>query len=143
MIRLYFDEESVDQALVRALRVRVDVSTALEENMIEREDEEHLTYAKQQDRVLFSFNRKEFYRLHTECLEQNKGHMGIILANQQQYSVGEQMRRILRLSAAKTGGEFKALLGKEQIARHCTESDPEEGLAYALGHRSILPHLSA
>lgn len=98
----------MDQALVRALRVRgIDVTTALEENMIEREDEEHLDYATQQDRVLFSFNRKDFYRLHTEFLEQNKGHMGIILANQQQYSVGEQMRRILRLSAAKTGEEMK------------------------------------
>ena len=38
-IRLYIDEDSMDRALVRALRARgVDVTTALEEGMIERED---------------------------------------------------------------------------------------------------------
>ena len=40
-------------------------------------------------------------------MDQNKSHAGIILANQQQYSVGEQMRRILRLSAAKTSNDMK------------------------------------
>lgn len=83
MFHLYCDEDSMDQALVRALRVRgMDVTTAREENMIEREDEEHLDYATQQGRVLFSFNRGDFYRLHTQYLEQNKPHGGIILAKQ-------------------------------------------------------------
>jgi uncharacterized protein with PIN domain len=69
MFRLYFDEDSMDQALVRALRGRgVDVTSALEENMIKREDEEHLDYATQQGRVLFSFNRGDFCRLHAEYL---------------------------------------------------------------------------
>ena len=67
MIRLYCDEDSMDQALVRALRVRgLDVTTALDENLIKREDEPHLEYATQQGRVLFSFNRSDFYRLHTQ-----------------------------------------------------------------------------
>lgn len=35
------------------------------------------------------------------------GVAGIILANQQQYSVGEQMRRILRLIAAKSAEEMR------------------------------------
>ena len=39
-IRLYFDEDSMDGDLVRALRARgVDVTTALEERMIERSDD--------------------------------------------------------------------------------------------------------
>jgi uncharacterized protein with PIN domain len=85
MIRLYCDEDSMDQDLVRALRVRgLDVTTALEEKMIKREDEQHLDYATQQGRVLFSFNRSDYYRLHTQYLAQNKSHAGIILANQQQ-----------------------------------------------------------
>jgi hypothetical protein len=75
--------------------------------MIHKADHEHLDYATRQGRVLFSFNRGDFYEIHTQYLEQNKSHAGIILANQQQFSVGEQMRRILHLSAAKTGDDMK------------------------------------
>jgi hypothetical protein len=40
-IRLYFDEDSMRRSLVRALRARgVDVITALDAGMIEREDDE-------------------------------------------------------------------------------------------------------
>ena len=39
-IRLYLEEDSMSHALVRALRARgVDVVTALEKGMIERDDE--------------------------------------------------------------------------------------------------------
>lgn len=107
-IRLYFDEDSMRHALIEALRVRgVDVLTALEAGMIERTDEEHLGYATTQDRVLFSFNVKDFYRLHTEHLSRGKSHAGIILAWQRRYSVGEQMRRLLRLIATKPTEEMK------------------------------------
>ena len=88
-IRLYCDEDSMDQNLVSALRARgMDVTTALEENTVNRGDEEHLDYATQQGRVLLSFNRGDFYRLHSHYLSHGKAHAGIILANQQQYSVG-------------------------------------------------------
>ena len=108
MLRLYGDEDSMDQDWVRALRARgMDVTTALEENMVSREDERHLDCATQQGRVLFSFNRGDFYRLHTQYLSQGKSHAGIILANQQQYSVGDQTRRVLRLVAAKSADDMQ------------------------------------
>lgn len=45
-IRLYFDEDSMSRGLVRALRARnVDVLTAFEANMIDRDDVLHLEYA--------------------------------------------------------------------------------------------------
>ena len=38
-IRLYMDEDSMDLALVRALRARgVDVTTALDQGMVQRSD---------------------------------------------------------------------------------------------------------
>lgn len=102
-IRLYCDEDSMRHALVVALRSRgLDVTTALEDAMIDRRDAEHLDHATREGRVLFSFNRRDFYQLHTQYLAQGKSHAGIILANQQQYPVGELMRRILRVSAART-----------------------------------------
>jgi hypothetical protein len=74
-IQLYFEEDSMRHALVIALRAKgIDVATALEANMVERRDEEHLDYATQQGRVLYSFNRGDFYRLHTRYLEQDKSH---------------------------------------------------------------------
>jgi hypothetical protein len=107
-VQLYFDEDSMDHNLVRALQVRgMDVTTALDQNMIDRADEEHLDYATRQRRVLFSFNRGDFYALHTKYLSQGKSHAGIILANQQHYSVGELMRRILRLSATRSPEEMQ------------------------------------
>jgi predicted nuclease of predicted toxin-antitoxin system len=102
-IRLYLDEDSMDQRLVRALQARgMDVTSALDQQMINRADGDHLDYATQQGRVLFSFNRGDFYELHTQYMLEAKSHAGIILANQQQHSIGEQMRRILRLSATRS-----------------------------------------
>ena len=55
VIRLYMDEDSMDRALVRALRARgMDVTTAVDEGMIERRDAEHLDYATAQGRVLYT-----------------------------------------------------------------------------------------
>ena len=80
-IRLYMDEDSMSRSLVRALSVRgVDVTTALEEKMIERSDADHLDFATRQGRVLFSFNVGDFYRLHRDYLARGKRHAGIILA---------------------------------------------------------------
>ena len=106
--RLYLDEDSMRNALVIALQARgVDVLTALEAGMIERSDEEHLDYATAQSRVLYSFNVGDFYRLHTAYITQGKSHAGIILARQQRYSVGEQMRRLLKLIATKSAEQMK------------------------------------
>lgn len=96
------------RSLMRALRARgVDVITALDAEMIERKDVEHLNYATGQGRVLCSFNVGDFCRLHNDCVAQGKSHAGIILMRQQYYSVGEQMRRLLNLMASKSADEMK------------------------------------
>jgi hypothetical protein len=107
-IHLSIDEEAMDKALVQALRARsADVITALEAGMIERPDEHHLAYATAQGRVLYSFNVGDFYRLHTAFLAQGQSHAGIILAQQQRYTVGEQMRCLLRLIATKSAEDMQ------------------------------------
>ena len=95
-------------ALVRALRAHgVDVIAALEVGAVECEDKDHLDYATAQGRVLFSFNVRDFCRLHTVYLTEGKSHAGMILARQQHYSVGEQMRRLLKLIATKSAEDMK------------------------------------
>lgn len=108
LVRLYIDEDSMSHALVRALRSRnVDVTTALEAGMIEREDRDHLTFAADRGRVLFTFNVSDYYFLHSTFLKQGKAHAGLILARQQ-YSVGEQMRRLLKLIASRSAEDMRS-----------------------------------
>jgi len=58
-IRLYFDEDAMQQALVVALRARrVEVLIASDCGMVNRSDEEHLRRASSDERVLYSFNMR-------------------------------------------------------------------------------------
>src|SRR5438552_1452403 len=95
----------MDKALVSSLRARgVDLLTAREAGMIERQDEDHLAFATKEGRVLYTYNVADYCRLQT----QGRSHAGLILAQQQRYSVGEQMRRLLRLIAAKTAEDMRS-----------------------------------
>ena len=58
-------------------------------------------------RVLFTCNARDFYKLHTLLIESGASHGGIILAPQQQYSIGEQLRRLLKLIAARSTEEMR------------------------------------
>jgi uncharacterized protein with PIN domain len=107
LIRLYLDEDAESNRLLQALRIRgVDVVTVAEVGMISCSDEEQLNWALTNQRVIYSFNLGDFYRLHTILLEREESHAGIILA-QQGYYVGEQMRRLLKIIAAKSAQEMQ------------------------------------
>jgi hypothetical protein len=89
------------------LRARgVDVTTALEAGTTRATDQEHLEFAGAQGRVLFSFNVSHFSRLHAEFLSRGQSHAGIIMAAQQRYAIGERIRRLLSLIAARTAEEM-------------------------------------
>ena len=105
---LYLDEDGMDRDLVRALRAhQVDVITALEAGMLNRDDADHLAIASTQGRALFSYNASDYYRIHTELLTAGESHAGLILAPQQRYSIGEQVRRLLALISARTPEEMR------------------------------------
>lgn len=107
-VRLYIDEDSMNRALVRALRSRnIDVVTALEFGMISKADLDHLTLATTEGRVLFTYNVGDYYLLHTAFLTEGNSHAGMILARQQHYSFGEQMRRLLKLVATRSAEEMR------------------------------------
>jgi predicted nuclease of predicted toxin-antitoxin system len=106
-IRLYLDEDSMSHSLAAGLRSRgVDVLTVLEAGLAKAPDEEQLEFATSEGRVIYSFNVQDFYQLHSEFLSNGKSHAGIILCQQQQFSVGEQMRRLLRLMAALSADDM-------------------------------------
>jgi len=107
-IRLYLDEDAQRQALVQALRnAGVDVVSTLEANNSARVDEEQLIWAIEQERVIYSFNVGDFCRLHTIYMERGMEHTGIILAERQSYSIGDQLRGLLKLMETKSAEEMR------------------------------------
>jgi hypothetical protein len=106
-IKLYLDEDAFARRLVNALRSRgIDVLTALEARMINREDEEHLELATAQGRALYSFNGSDYCRLHAEWISARRSHAGIIVGRQQPFEVGRQLTSFLHLAAAKSAEEI-------------------------------------
>ncbi|MBM4094294.1 MAG: hypothetical protein FJ276_33530 [Planctomycetes bacterium] len=106
-IRLYFDADSMERGLLAALRERgVDATTALEAGMVAATDEEQLEYARQEARVLVSFNGADFCRIHAARMSQGDSHAGIVVVPQQRYSVGERLRRLRQLVTSRTAEEM-------------------------------------
>ncbi|MHB8972314.1 MAG: DUF5615 family PIN-like protein [Pirellulaceae bacterium] len=106
-VRLYFDADSMQRVLLVALHVRdVDATTALEAGMADRTDEDQLEFARSQGRVLVTFNISHFCHIHSDLLSEGRSHAGIILVPQQRYSVGERLRRLLKLVPHRTAEEM-------------------------------------
>ena len=108
--RFYFDEDSADKALVEALRARgVDVCVPAEVGLLEANDLDQLRWCVGNRRVLITSNIDDFYGLHSQLLRQNRSHFGIVAIQQQSLSIGERMRRLLKL--------WSALSAKEMVNR--------------------------
>jgi len=75
--------------------------------MIGREDRDHLATASASGRVLYTFNLADYCVLHQTWISQQRSHAGIIVAQQQRYSVGEELRRLLRLIGSVTAEEMQ------------------------------------
>lgn len=106
-IRLYFDEDSEDLALVKALEDRqIDVITTLNSDRRRCSDEDQLRWATAQGRVIYTCNVQDFYQLHTQFLIRAESHAGIIMGQQQRYSVGTQLRGLLKLVETRSTEEM-------------------------------------
>ena len=105
-IKLYIDEDAQRADLVQALRARhVDVHTVTEAALLGQPDEVQLRYATEQERVIFSFNRGDFFHLHTQWLTVGEHHTGIIVSDH--LATGFIIRRLLRLIDAKPASEMR------------------------------------
>jgi hypothetical protein len=106
-LRVYCDEDSQNHALVDALRSRgVEVTTAGEAGLLGQSDEAQLLCAHEQSRVLFTHNAGDFCRLHDQFLGEGRPHAGIVVA-EQGFSVGERLRRLLKLADMRTAEDMR------------------------------------
>jgi hypothetical protein len=107
-IRLYLDEDSMRRSLVFALRARnVDVLTASDAHMINRSDPDHLQIAASEGRVLYTFNVADYCVLYQEWLSNERSHAGIVVAQQQRYSLGEELRFLMRLLSTVSAEDMR------------------------------------
>jgi hypothetical protein len=106
-IRLYMDEDALQVTLVKALRESdIDVITVADAGRLGCSDEEQLIWAAKQGRVIYSFNMGDFYQLHSVFLTEGKSHAGIVLVQQQRYSIREQLRGLLKLVTERSATEM-------------------------------------
>jgi len=91
-----FLNEDVHTRLAKALRQRgFDAITTVEAGMSGSPDEEQLAFAASRGRVILTFNRSDYARLHKRYAEHGWEHCGIIVS--EQYPIGELLRRVLNL----------------------------------------------
>lgn len=94
MISLFLDED-VHKKAATALRSRgFDVVCASESGRKGLSDEEQLEFAADSGRVLFSFNIRDYVRLHKAWLEENRYHAGIMVS--QQTDISTLVRKLSR-----------------------------------------------
>lgn len=107
-IRLYLDEDVQRQALVKALLdAGVEIMTTTEAGNVGQNDDQQLSWAAARAYTLYSFNVRDFNRIHTAYMTQSKEHSGIILAQRQGYSIGDQLRGLKLLVADLSAEDIK------------------------------------
>ena len=104
-IRLYLDED-VFKAVAPALRARgFDATSVHDLQHYGWSDAEHLAYAADEGRALFTFNAADYIALHAAYMNEKKPHTGIIVAKQ--HPIRETIRRLLDLLNRVTSDEAR------------------------------------
>jgi hypothetical protein len=106
-LRLYVDEDAEQHAVVEGLRAQgIDVLTSEDVNKLRAPDSEQLATAASLSRAIYTFNVRDFARLHSEYLHAGESHAGIIVIPRQRYSIGEKIRRLAELASRLTAEDM-------------------------------------
>ncbi|MFZ5518991.1 MAG: DUF5615 family PIN-like protein [Candidatus Zhuqueibacterota bacterium] len=98
-------DEDVSVLLVKILQARgFNAITALDSEMLAKDDPEQLAFAVLQGRCILTHNRKHFEEMHSHFLKNNWSHSGIIIANRR--PVYELLPRILSILNELTADEM-------------------------------------
>jgi hypothetical protein len=107
-IRLQLDEDCQAHALATALRQHgIDAMTTNESGMRGATDDGQLSAAFASGRVLVTNNIRDFVPLHSQWLRESRNHGGIIVFPQQEFSVGETVRRMASLISTLTAEQMR------------------------------------
>ena len=104
-IRPYWDED-VFKGVAPALRARgFDAVSVHDLQHYGWSDNQHLTYASDHGRAVFSFNAVDYLALYVEYISAERSHAGIVVAKQ--LPIRETIRRLLDLLNRVTGDELR------------------------------------
>ncbi len=96
---LYFDEDAAEQVLILALRSRgIQVGSPHEVGLLGADDLVQLRWCTDRGYTLVSHNVSDFCRYHRDFLARGECHWGLILVKQQAFSIGERLRRLIRIA---------------------------------------------
>ena len=107
-ISWYLDEDVIKKSLIEALiTAKLDIITTADVNMLGCSDYDQLMWAKENSRVIYTFNVGDFCRLHKEFIQNNKHHRGIVLGQQQRYSTKQQLQGLLKITSELSTEEIE------------------------------------
>ena len=99
-LRLYLDEDSMNRALLLALRQRsIDVVTVNEMQSQGLTDAAQRVWAAANSRAICTYNIRDFSQLHKQFLSSDRSHAGIVLMRQS-FSIGERLYGLSTLVAS-------------------------------------------
>jgi len=93
--KLYLNEHLSPRLAEQLRQHGFDVTSTLESEMDEANDDIQLAYAVSQGRAIVTFNHRDFAPLHDQYTAEEKEHWGIILSTEESMSV--LRHRLLRL----------------------------------------------
>ena|SRR2546425_11473942 len=103
--KLYFDED-VSVLLAKILSGRgFDLLTARDADMLRKSDEEQLLFGTKHSRAVVTHNRRHFEKLHSEFVQKQLEHAGIVIVGQR--DVYEMATRVALLLHAIPGNLFR------------------------------------
>lgn len=107
-IRLYIDEDASRNSFIVELRkLNFDVLTTAEVENLGLADSKQLIWSTKHHRAIYTFNVKDYCRLHKKYMSESQQHSGIIVVPRQSYSVGEQVKGLQKLIASTSLEEIQ------------------------------------
>ena len=103
--RVYLDEDVYHAVAVGLRRRGFDVLTTVEAGNRGKGDDEQLRFATAERRVLVTFNRGHFARLHSEYLASGSQHFGIVVSTQDR--IGPVVRALAGVLAGGDSAAFR------------------------------------
>ena len=119
-LRLYFDRHIKKQLAVDLRQRGFDVLTTEEATRDTASDEDQLTFAAKQNRVVLTFNIRDFAPLHEQWTAAARPHAGIIVSQQLgSRKYGVLLWRMLKLLDQMTAEEMRSNFRLFRLKRAC------------------------
>ena len=107
LFAIVYTDEDVTVKLARELRRRgYKAATTQEVGQMGADDDSQLAYATTHGYAILTYNQGDFCQRHVEYCLTGKEHAGIIIASRK-VSLGETLRRLLRLLDSVTAEEMR------------------------------------